>query len=94
MLRRYENSLMYFQECFALICTCVPLIARFSKDPRVKAARAAFDHGPWKKMAASERGLLLNRLADLIEKHADELARLESHGTWTSIVERLERLHP
>jgi aldehyde dehydrogenase (NAD+) len=47
-------------------------------DNAVKAARAAFDHGPWKKMAASERGLLLNRLADLIEKHADELARLES----------------
>ena len=47
-------------------------------DNAVKAARAAFDHGPWKKMAASERGRLLNRLADLIEKHADELARLES----------------
>jgi aldehyde dehydrogenase (NAD+) len=47
-------------------------------DNAVKAARAAFDYGPWKKMAASERGLLLNRLADLIEKHADELARLES----------------
>src|SRR5271154_5118829 len=44
----------------------------------VKAARAAFEHGPWRKMAASERGRLLNRLADLIEKHADELARLES----------------
>ena len=29
-------------------------------------------------MSAAERGALLNRLADLIEKHADELARLES----------------
>ena len=29
-------------------------------------------------MSAAERGKLLNRLADLIEKHADELARLES----------------
>jgi aldehyde dehydrogenase (NAD+) len=29
-------------------------------------------------MAAAERGKLLNKLADLIEKHADELARLES----------------
>src|SRR5277367_4378595 len=44
----------------------------------VRAARAAFEHGPWPKLAASERGRLLHRLADLIEKHGDELARLES----------------
>jgi aldehyde dehydrogenase (NAD+) len=47
-------------------------------EKAVKAARAAFERGPWKKMAASERGRLMNRLADLIEIHADELARLES----------------
>jgi aldehyde dehydrogenase (NAD+) len=47
-------------------------------EKAVKAARAAFERGPWRKMAASERGRLLHRLADLIEKHADELARLES----------------
>ena len=44
----------------------------------VKAARTAFDNGPWRKMPGSERGRLLNKLADLIEKNADELARLES----------------
>ena len=44
----------------------------------VRAARTAFEHGPWRKMPASQRGLLLNRLADLIEQNADELARLES----------------
>jgi aldehyde dehydrogenase (NAD+) len=47
-------------------------------EKAVKAARAAFEHGPWKKMAASERGRLMNRLADLMEQNADELARLES----------------
>jgi aldehyde dehydrogenase (NAD+) len=47
-------------------------------DNAVNAARAAFEHGPWRKTLASERGRLLNRLADLIEKNADELARLES----------------
>ncbi|MGA2738187.1 MAG: aldehyde dehydrogenase family protein [Bryobacteraceae bacterium] len=47
-------------------------------EKAVKAARAAFEHGPWRKMPASERGKLLHRLADLIEKHADELAMLES----------------
>ncbi len=44
----------------------------------VKAARAAFDRGPWRKTLASERGRLLNKLADLMEQHADELAALES----------------
>src|SRR5580693_384841 len=47
-------------------------------DRAVSAARAAFERGPWHKMPASERGRLLNRLADLVEKNADELARLES----------------
>jgi len=47
-------------------------------DEAVRAARAAFQRGAWHKMAASDRGRLLNKLADLIEKHADELAQLES----------------
>jgi aldehyde dehydrogenase (NAD+) len=48
-------------------------------DRAVKAARAAFHpKAPWRRMSAAERGRLLNRLADLIEKHADELAQLEA----------------
>src|ERR1700734_1589756 len=48
-------------------------------DKAVTAARAAFETGAWRrKMTASQRGAMLNRLADLIEKHADELAQLES----------------
>ncbi len=47
-------------------------------DEAVKAARHAFEQGPWHTMSASERGRLMNRLADLMEKHADELARLEA----------------
>src|SRR5437588_8557255 len=47
-------------------------------DKAVAAARAAFDKGPWRKMSASQRGVLMNKLADLIEKHADELAQLEA----------------
>jgi len=36
-------------------------------DKAVVAARAAFDHGPWrKKLSASARGVLMNKLADLI----------------------------
>ena len=44
----------------------------------VRAARSAFEHGPWRSMRASERGRLLHRLADLIESNGGELARLES----------------
>ncbi len=47
-------------------------------EKAVRAARAAFEHGPWRKTLASERGQMLHRLADLIEKHGDELARIES----------------
>jgi aldehyde dehydrogenase (NAD+) len=47
-------------------------------DKAVAAARAAFEKGPWRKMSASQRGLLMNRLADINEKHADELAQLEA----------------
>ncbi len=47
-------------------------------DLAVKAARKAFEDGPWSKMNASERGRLLNKLADLIEQNKEELAALES----------------
>src|SRR5438067_13774120 len=47
-------------------------------DLAVKAARKAFDTGPWRKMSASERGRLIWKLADLIEAHAEEFAYLES----------------
>jgi phenylacetaldehyde dehydrogenase len=47
-------------------------------DAAVRAARKAFDSGPWRRMTPSERGKLLWRLGDLILKNADELAEIES----------------
>ena len=47
-------------------------------DLAVKAARKAFESGPWKKMSAAERGLRINKLADLMEQNLPELAALES----------------
>src|SRR5947199_7230858 len=47
-------------------------------DLAVKAARKAFEEGPWPKMSASERGRLLHKLADLVEQNREELAALES----------------
>ncbi|XP_042503103.1 aldehyde dehydrogenase family 2 member B7, mitochondrial-like [Macadamia integrifolia] len=45
----------------------------------VAAARKAFDEGPWPKMTAYERSCIIYRFADLLEKHNDEIATLE---TW------------
>jgi aldehyde dehydrogenase (NAD+) len=47
-------------------------------DKAVAAARNALERGPWHTTSATERGRLMNRLADLIEQNADEIARLET----------------
>jgi len=44
----------------------------------VKAARHAFDEGPWGRMTGTERARLLRRLAELIGENADNLALVES----------------
>ena len=47
-------------------------------DLAVKSARKALEKGPWGKMDACDRGKLMFKLADLIEAHGEELARLEA----------------
>ena len=47
-------------------------------DRAVRAARAAFEDGPWGRLTPSERGRIIWRIGDLILEHADELAQLES----------------
>jgi len=44
----------------------------------VRAARAAFEDGPWSRMTPSERGRIIWKIGDLILEHTDELAQLES----------------
>jgi phenylacetaldehyde dehydrogenase len=44
----------------------------------VAAARKAFDHGPWRKLTASERGRIIWKLGDLLEQHIEEFATLEA----------------
>ena len=46
-------------------------------DRAVQSAHEAFTVGPWARMSASQRGLLLHRLADLIERDAAKLATTE-----------------
>lgn len=47
-------------------------------EKAIKAARRAFDHGPWKEMTHLQRSELLYRARDLMEKRAKEFACLET----------------
>jgi phenylacetaldehyde dehydrogenase len=59
---------------------------RADVDVAVRASRAALE-GSWRSISPADRGRLLNKLADLIDEHAEELAQLESldNGTPLSI---------
>ena len=46
-------------------------------DRAVRAARRAFESGPWASMTPSRRGRLISKLADLLEEHLEEFAQLE-----------------
>jgi betaine-aldehyde dehydrogenase len=56
-------------------------------DTAVKAARAAFDSGPWPQMSAADRGRLLYKLAEKIRANATQLAQLECRNNGKPIVE-------
>lgn len=53
----------------------------------ISAARLAFDDGPWPRTPAAERGRLVLRVADLLERDKDALARAESLDTGKRLVE-------
>ncbi|MFC9653529.1 aldehyde dehydrogenase family protein [Streptomyces sp. NPDC056937] len=53
----------------------------------IAAARDAFDRGPWPATPAAERGALLLRVADLLERDKAALARAESLDTGKRLVE-------
>jgi len=53
----------------------------------VTAARAAFDHGPWKDATAQDRGRVLFKLAQIVRDRATELAELETRNSGKPIVE-------
>jgi acyl-CoA reductase-like NAD-dependent aldehyde dehydrogenase len=56
-------------------------------DRAAKAARRAFDEGSWRKLNPGAREGLLLKIADLIEKHGQELAELETLDNGKSIFE-------
>ena len=62
------------------VLTRIAEASRQDVDQAVTAARKAFDDrtGPWRRMSASDRGKLIWKLADLIERNIDEIAELET----------------
>lgn len=46
-------------------------------DVAVKAARTAFDQGPWPRLSGAERAVYLRKIANIITRRLDELAKLE-----------------
>lgn len=58
----------------------------------VAAARHAMMEGPWARMTATERGLVLTRLGDLIADNAERLARIEVRDNGKLLTEMLGQL--
>src|SRR3954470_21318206 len=56
-------------------------------DRAVAAARAAFDTGPWPRTPAAERGRALGRIADLLQRDRESIARTESLDTGKTLKE-------
>lgn len=70
---------------FPLICPADQSIlayvaegAELDIDLAVRAARKAFEHGVWPGMAPADRGTLLYRIAELLERDCEEIAHLEA----------------
>ena len=68
----------------------VPAGSEADVDRAVAAARASFRDGRWHRKLMPDRVAILNKLADLIDEHADDLARLETLQTGTSYKLRRE----
>ena len=60
------------------VITELPLGSGPDVDDAVAAARGQFDGGPWSRLAPGDRGRLLWKIAELIERDADTLAALEA----------------
>lgn len=71
----------------------IPRAAAQDADVAVQAAHSAFSEGPWADMTATERGMLLYRLADLIARDARKLAETEVRDNGKLFAEMLGQLN-
>src|SRR4051794_41644573 len=53
-----------------------PVAGPADVDRAVRAARKAFDEGPWPRMRAGERIKAMHRIAEAVRSHSDELSAL------------------
>jgi aldehyde dehydrogenase (NAD+) len=60
------------------VTTTVAVASAVDVSRAVQAASRAFEEGPWPKLSAKDRTRLLNRIANLIIDHGEELNRLQS----------------
>ena len=65
----------------------VDVAAHVDVQRAIGAARRAFDAGEWPQTPAPERGAILNRIADLLERDAQEIATTETRNTGKALRE-------
>ena len=73
-----EDSFPCVDPYTAQVWGSVPVATALDVDRAVRAARRAFDTGRWPQTAPRERARLIRLLGDLVERHADELARTQT----------------
>ncbi|HEX8939349.1 MAG TPA: aminobutyraldehyde dehydrogenase [Candidatus Limnocylindrales bacterium] len=72
----------------------VPAGTEADVDRAVAAARRAFDDKRWRGLWIPERVRILERLADLLDEHHEEIARLETEQTGTALKFRMDNDTP
>jgi aldehyde dehydrogenase (NAD+) len=85
----FESFNPYTGKPWALVPRSTPV----DVDRAVAAARAAFQDPAWRNLTATQRGVLLHRLGDLVAAHADELAEFETRDNGKLINEMSAQLH-
>jgi aldehyde dehydrogenase (NAD+) len=63
-------------------------------EKAIKAARKAFDKGPWPRLTAAERSQFLFKIADKLDENKEELAQLETLNGGKPIREPAEQTWP
>lgn len=74
------------------VITTVPEHGAAEVDAAVARARAAFENGPWPRLARSERARLLLGIADAIEADSERLYTLEARNNGRPITETRAQL--
>jgi (Z)-2-((N-methylformamido)methylene)-5-hydroxybutyrolactone dehydrogenase len=87
--RCFESTDPYTGKAWAL----VPQADKSDVEAAVQAAHTAFTSGPWPAMTATERGILLYRLADIIAAKAEHLADLEVRDNGKLMAEMLGQMN-